>query len=161
MYVQENAKIKKKRTKNFSALWNILKVFWHCIKVRFLKEYLSYISHNPWFVHVESRRNHPKMRTCRRIRVDPMDNVCARKRQNKKKKGRKISQRCEIFETIWHCIKVCRRIRVHPTLLHCMSNKTAFALIYTPYTKKRQYSPKNSLASNNISNYLALVKKSP
>ena len=41
-----------------------------------------------------------------------------------------------------------------------MSNKTAFALIYTPYTKKRQYSPKNSLASNNFSNYLALVKKS-
>ena len=40
-----------------------------------------------------------------------------------------------------------RRIRVDPTP--------------TVYARKRHYSPRNSLASNNISNYLALVKKSP
>ena len=39
-----------------------------------------------------------------------------------------------------------------------MCNKMAFALIYAPYAKERQYSPKNSLASNNISNYLHLLR---
>ena len=46
-------------------------------------------------------------------------------------------------------------------LVKKMPYNNDWALPYTAYMKKRQYSSLNSLALNNISNCLALVKKMP